>query len=158
MTNSSHQVTNYLIDRGQGKPLPTARLPAPLFTPGGQLDGPATLPGATDAIASCGLGAVKRLVRLLDDLLQRALLDLTLGDAHAHGHRHLTGGLAGPALLAFAVITRAALRITQLHAVLLDGQTHCLDVRQGLLHALAGKQQGELLTAIAVSLAATALC
>lgn len=136
----------------------TARLSVQLFTPGGQLHSPATLASATDAIAPRGLGAVQRLVRLLDDLLQRALLDLTLGDAHAHGHRHLAGGLAGPALLAFAVITRAALRITQLHAVLLDGQMHCLDVRQGLLHALAGKQQGELLTAITVSLAATALC
>lgn len=136
----------------------TARLSVQLFTPGGQLHSPATLASATDAIAPRGLGAVQRLVRLLDHFLRRALLGLTLGDAHTHGHRYLTGGLAGPALLAFAVITRAALRITQLHAVLLDGQMHCLDVRQGLLHALAGKQQGELLTTITVSLAATALC
>ena len=53
------------------------------------------------------------------------------------------------------VIARTALRVTQLHAVLLDGQTHHIQMRHALLHAFAGKQQGEFLTAVTVGLAAT---
>src|SRR5207244_8860868 len=103
---------------------------------------------------AAGLGALQRPLCRLNDLIGLTVAVVPCGDADAHGDRvALSWPLLGEDLLP---LTLRADPAAQDELRVLHHLTHCFQLREALLGALAGEDDGELLAAVAISSAAAA--